>query len=85
MHSKNASCGKLMLPNVKFYKNAYDCVSQKETSLVNELIFLFESKMLLMHVKQQECVLVGTVKRISLCEPEREHTLKQGTKELSGC
>jgi hypothetical protein len=28
------------------------------------------------NTKQQQCVLVGTVKRIWWCEPEREHTLK---------
>jgi hypothetical protein len=41
---------------------------------VNQLIFLFESK--LTHVKQQQWVLFRTVKRICLRESEREHTLK---------
>jgi hypothetical protein len=38
--------------------------------------FFVPEKVALTHVKQQQCVLVGTVKRIRLCEPEREHTLK---------
>jgi hypothetical protein len=36
--------------------------------------FLVREKVALTHVKQQH--LVGTVKRIWLCEPEPEHTLK---------
>jgi hypothetical protein len=36
------------------------------------------------HDKQQQCVLVGTVKRIWLCEPERKHTLKHREQKKIG-
>jgi hypothetical protein len=46
------------------------------TNLSQRTDFFVREKVALAHVKQQQWVLVGTVKRIWLCQPEREHTLK---------
>jgi hypothetical protein len=62
-----------------YNKQAANCIIAK---LTNPADFFVREKVALTHVKQQQCVLFGTVKSVWLSKPEIEHTLNhQITKE----